>query len=72
MDNTISTKQIKEVREFLSEVLKEVRDDSNLQRGTFADNKFELEQTIWNAIHLLGDLQDYWHMTGKVNKFDKD
>ena len=66
----INVKNLDEAIRFLKVVLDELKTDTVIQRSTFTKDKFEVEQTVWDAIHLLNDLRDYWHITGRINKFD--
>lgn len=70
-NSTINIKNLDETILFLKEVIDEIKTDTVIQRSTFTKDKFEVEQVVWNAIHLLNDLRDYWHITGKIDKFDK-
>ena len=66
----INLKNLEETRHFLEATIEEIKTDTAIQRSTFAKDRFEVEQTIWEALHLLTDLRDYWHITGKINKFE--
>ena len=68
--STINIKNLEETRHFLEAALDEVKTDTTIQRSTFAKDRFEVEETLWNVLHLLTDLRDYWHITGKINKFE--
>ena len=69
-NSTINLKNLESTRHFLEATLDEIKTDMAIKRSTFAKDKFEVEQTIWEALHLLTDLRDYWHITGKIDKFD--
>lgn len=68
----ITVKDIDSARELLLDAFKEVKNDQNIHRSTFLKGRFEVEQTLFDAVQLLDDLRDYWHITGKIDKFDKN
>lgn len=65
----LSNSNLKITRDTLLELIDIIKEDENIKRGTFADDKFDLERTLWDALHTISDLREYLHITGKLNKF---
>lgn len=58
-------------KDTLIKIIDTIKEDSNIKRSTFKGNKFDMEMALWDAVHVIDDLKDYWHITGKIDKFDK-
>ncbi len=67
----INTANLDNAKEILISIIDTIKDDENIKRSTFQKSKFDMEMALWDAVHIIGDLKGYWHITGKIDKFDK-
>lgn len=67
----INTINLNNAKNTLISIIDAIKDDENIKCSTFKKNKIDMEMAIWDAVHIIDDLKDYWHITGKIDKFDK-
>lgn len=65
----INTTILNNTKEVLIKIIDTIKEDNNINRSTFKDSKFDMEMTLWDAVHIIDDLKGYWHITGKIDKF---